>query len=130
MGVIQRFEVPMVRGGVTMPGLPVLPPGMERHPVPGAGSRAVAIEAGDEITVVDREGLQPCEVVFFDPEGRSALERLGAASSDEPHGLHALLAADEPSAHRVRKALDKAGFNLGTARCLRLFGTDSRAGAL
>src|SRR5690606_19644948 len=104
MGVIQPLERPMVRGGVLIPGLPVLPPGTERHPVPGGGSRAVAIEAGDTITVVDREGLQPCEIVFFDPEGRSDPARLGVTSSEEPKGLRAILASGEISARRDRKS--------------------------
>lgn len=51
------FEKPYERAGVVIPGLPVLPAGVERYPVPGGGSRAVAILKGDEITVQDREGL-------------------------------------------------------------------------
>ena len=35
------FETPFERTGVLIPGLPVLPRGVERHPVPGGGSRAV-----------------------------------------------------------------------------------------
>jgi len=128
MGIIQRFERPMVRGGVLMPGLPVLPPGSERHPVPGGGSRAVAVEAGDVITLVDGEGLQACEVVIFDPEGRSDPALLGASSSAEPRGLRSILGSDDYSARRVRRALEKSGFDLGSARCIRLFGEGSRAG--
>jgi aminomethyltransferase len=48
------FEQPFSRAGVLTPGLPVLPPGVERHPVPGGGSRALEIRAGDQITVQDR----------------------------------------------------------------------------
>jgi len=61
------FEVPFERRGVRAPGLPILPHGVERHPVPGGGSRALPISKGDLITVVDREGLQPAELVFFSP---------------------------------------------------------------
>ena len=41
MGVNPVFEVPWERKGVIAPGLPILPHGTERHPVPGGGSRAV-----------------------------------------------------------------------------------------
>ena len=61
MGLQPIFETPYERGGVITPGLPILPHGVERHPVPGGGSRAVAIEKGDEISVLDREGLQSAD---------------------------------------------------------------------
>jgi|GEM_PF-3383017 len=50
---VPRFETPFLRAGVSTPGLPVLPPNVERHPVPGGGSRAVEIEAGDVISIMD-----------------------------------------------------------------------------
>ena len=55
--------------GVRKPGLPVLPFGVERHQYL-AENRAVAIFAGDEITLQDVEGLQPTEVVFNHEENR------------------------------------------------------------
>ena len=63
------FETAYERGGVITSGLPVLVPGVERHPIPGGGSRAVSIAMGDEISVLDREGLQTGELVFFAPDG-------------------------------------------------------------
>jgi aminomethyltransferase len=51
MNVQPVIERPYERAGVVTPGLPVLPPGVERHPVPGGGSRAVPILKGDEITL-------------------------------------------------------------------------------
>ena len=46
---------PESRAGVRKPGMMVLPQGVERHPVPGGGSRAVPIFAGDQITLQDVE---------------------------------------------------------------------------
>lgn len=128
MTVMQKFEMPTTRGPLTYPGLPVLPHGVERHPVPGGGSRAVPIEAGDEITIVDREGCQTCELVFFTPDGANDPARLGATSAGAPRGLQGILSSNDPSARKVRAALDAAGFDLGRAACARLFGTGSRAG--
>ena len=54
------LRAPSLRGPVRIPGLPVLPPNVERHPVPGGGTRTLAIDAGDELTVmvteIDRMG--------------------------------------------------------------------------
>ena len=83
MGVRAVFETPYERGGVITPGLPILPHGVERHPVPGGGSRAVRIDQGDEIWVVDREGLQIAELVFFAPDGRSDAGMIGLTGLGE-----------------------------------------------
>ena len=128
MSSFQTFEMPERRGSVLLPGLPVLPSGVERHPVPGGGSRAVPLEAGDQIMVVDREGMQPCELVFFAPDGRGDPALIGAASAGPPVGLRAILASGEASARKVRRALDAAGFDLGRAGSARVFGEGSRAG--
>lgn len=121
------LEAPFARSGVLSPGLPVLPPGMERHPVPGGGSRAVEIRAGDEITLVDREGGQAAEVVAFRPDGRCDAGLIGAAATGAPEGLRATLTASRSGAS-VRRALEAAGFDLGTARAVYLFGPESRPG--
>lgn len=122
-----HFERPTERAGVVTPGLPVLPAGMERHPVPGGGSRAVEIRKGDRITVLDREGLQPVEMVFFGPDGRSDAAMIGARGGRDPKGLKAALIRD-PSGRRVVKALETAGFDLGRADGTLLFAKGSRAG--
>ena len=49
---------PFSRSGVSVPGLPVLPDNVERHLVPGGGSRALEVEAGDVINILDVAGLQ------------------------------------------------------------------------
>ena len=49
MNVSPVLQTPYERGGIITPGLPILPHGVERHPVPGGGSRAVSIDRGDEM---------------------------------------------------------------------------------
>ena len=119
---------PARRGPVLVPGLPVLPPNVERHPVPGGGTRTLALDAGDELTVVDREGRQPCELVVFDAGGRSDPALIGAKGAGAPLGIQAILDRPVPSARRVRDALAARGFDLGQAAAVRLFGDESRAG--
>ncbi|QIE57393.1 DUF1989 domain-containing protein [Pikeienuella piscinae] len=128
MGVKPVFETPYERRGVIAPGLPILPHGVERHPVPGGGSRAVRIERGDEISVVDREGLQPCELVFFAPDGRSDAGMIGAKGGAEAKGLQRALATGDASGRRVLAALAKSGFDIGRADAVRVFDGASRPG--
>mgnify|MGYP005988856997 CR=1 FL=1 len=121
------FETPFERAGVLKPGLPILPQGVERHPIPGGGSRAVPIYAGDEIVIQDREGLQPVEMVFFAPNGASDAGMIGAVGGRDPAGLKRSLKA-EPSGAKVLSALAKAGFDIGKADGTLVFEDGSRPG--
>ena len=121
--------LPGRRGQALLPGLPVLAPDTERYPIPGGGTRTLAIEAGDEIVVEDRYGLQLCEVAYFDREGRSALGALGLdPGGSVPSGIAGILSGDEASALHVRRALEAMACDIAHAECGRLFGAESRAG--
>ena len=115
-------------GSVLIPGIPVLPPNVERHPVPGGGTRTVTLDPGDEVTVIDREGRQPCELVVFDAAGRSDPAIIGADGAGTPLGTQAILDSDAPSAQHVQAELSARGCDLGRADAVRLFGGESRAG--
>ena len=128
MNVTPKFEVPWERKGVLTPGLPILPHGVERHPVPGGGSRAVAIHRGDEVIVLDREGLQPGELVFFAPDKSSDAGYLGASGQGRPEATIATLANGSKSGAKVLKSLDMAGFDLGRGDAIRVLGEGSRPG--
>ena len=128
MGIVPKFETAFEKRGVLVPGLPVLPHGVERHPVPGGGSRAVRIDAGDEISILDFEGLQPAELVFFAPDGVSDAAMIGAVSHGPPEQLMAMLEGGSKAANRLRQALDAGGFDLARAQSVRIFAEGSRAG--
>ena len=127
-GVRAVLETPHERAGVVSPGLPVLPRGVERHPVPGGGSRAVEIGAGDELSILDPEGLQPVELVFFAPDGRSDPGMIGAGGRRPATGLQSTLAGGGRSGRRVLDALAAAGFAIGDAKAVRLFDEGSKPG--
>ena len=129
-GVRPLFETPYERAGVIKPGLPILPHGVERHPVPGGGSRAVPIEKGDEISVLDFQGLQRAELVFFAPNGTSDAGMIGAKGGRDPAGLKRALRSGDGSGDRVLRALDAAGFDIGKADGAILFDEGSRAGEM
>lgn len=115
------------RSGVLTPGLPVMPPGVERHIVPGGGSRAVEVCAGDRITLIDREGGQVAELVMFGPDGRSDAAMIGAEPFGSPSGILQSLQGS-PSGAVVQAALTRAGFDLMGAQATHCFGPDSPAG--
>jgi aminomethyltransferase len=130
MNVRQVFETPYERSGIVTPGLPMLPHGTERYPIPGGGSRVVSIGRGDEIAVLDREGLQEAELVFFAPDGSSDAGMIGGKSAGAADGLKATLADGDPTGRRVASALAAAGFDVGRADCVRAFQDGSRPGDL
>ncbi|MEM9343734.1 MAG: DUF1989 domain-containing protein [Pseudomonadota bacterium] len=124
---LQDFiEHPWERRGVIAPGLPILPHGVERHPVPGGGSRAVPVFKGDEISVLDKDGLQPAELVIFTPDGRSDAGLLGRPGHGRPDRTIPTLANGGPSGARVLKALATAGFAIEAGDAIHLFSDGSR----
>jgi len=122
------FEMHYERHGVSVPGLPILPRGVERYPIPGGDSRAVEIRRGDEICVLDREGLQPVELAFFAPDGSSDAAMIGAGPGEPAEHLKRTLLQGGPSGQAVLDALDSAGFDLARADAVRAFAAGSRAG--
>ncbi len=130
MNTVAKFATPYERSGVIQPGLSVLEPGVERHPVPAGGTRVVSISAGDEIAVLDPQGLQCAELAFFDPQGHSSAAMLGASSVGDAKGIKAALANHEQSAIKLRDALSTAGFDLNKADAVRCFEEGSRAGEM
>jgi len=132
MTVKPVFEIPWERpfeqGGIITPGLPILPHGVERHPVPGGGSRAVEVRKGDEIIVLDREGLQPGELVAFAPDRTSDAAMLGARGKGRPARIIETLADGAPSGRAVLDALAAAGFDLASGDAVSVFAEGSRPG--
>ena len=84
MGLRHRFELNNEKSGVIVPGMPILPHGVERHIIPAGGSRGMKIDKGDEISIVDPQGLQMGEMVFFAPNGASDAGMIGAKSRFVP----------------------------------------------
>lgn len=124
------FEMPFERSGVRAPGTLVLPPNVERHPVPGGGSRCVPLFAGDEISVLDFDGLQPGEMVYFSADKSSSAAYLGATSSGRPEASIAALAKGSASGAKVINALASAGFELATAEAIKIFDLQSKPGEM
>jgi len=129
--VIKRsYLEPFSRSGVSTPGIPVLPDNVERHTIPGGGSRALEVEAGDIVNVLDVSGLQCVELVHFTPDGKSDAGRLGRQGSGAANGVYSTLIEGGSSGERVLRLLESSGFSLADADCVQLFEGDSVAGEL
>lgn len=122
------FEAPYEYRGVTVPGLPILPFGVERHPIPGGGSRAVIIHKGDEISLFNREGLQKAEMVFFSNDGISDAGMLDTKGGQPIAGLLDSLASDASGA-KVKRKLHALRFDLSVADGIHVFDSHTLAGA-
>ena len=127
--VIQSvYERPTTIGDSIVPGIPFLPHGFERHIIPGGGSRGIKIDKGDQITVIDQEGLQTVEMAFFTPDGASDAGVLGAKGFGRAKNIINTLSTGGPSGKNVLSALDKSGFDIKNADAICFFQDGSRAG--
>lgn len=82
---------PFEQSGVRIPGMPILPLGVERHPIEGGTLKVIAVFEGDEITIVDCEGLQPVELLFFGKDGSEGVSKLGLNGGKKAMGIISML---------------------------------------
>lgn len=106
-----------------------LPPGTERYVVEGMGAVLIPIYAGDQITVINDEGAQTCELVAAGKGGKIDPSILNAPANASADGLRALLTGSDQSLRGLRMGLEARGIDLTDAAVLRLFDTDTRAKA-
>jgi aminomethyltransferase len=110
------------------PGSPSPAPGEELYTVAGGGVIAVPIRAGDQLRLVNLEGLQACEIVAVDAAGIADPTILSARADGSAGGLRQILSGAGGSARSVRAGLERRGIDLAQARAINLFGGESRAG--
>ena len=110
-----------------LPSQFTLPPGTERYVVEGMGAVLIPVSAGDQITLVNNEGAQVCEVVAAGPGGKIDPAILDAPANAQATGMQALLTSDDQSLRGLRMGLDARGIDLAHAPALRVFGADTSA---
>jgi len=98
-----------------------LPPGVERYVVEGQGAVLIPIDTGDQITIINDEGGQHCEVVVCDPKGRSDAGIIGLTATAGAGGLQALLTSNDKSLRGMRMGLDARKIDLAKAQAVHLF---------
>ncbi|MDJ0608882.1 MAG: DUF1989 domain-containing protein [Kiloniellales bacterium] len=120
--------VSLVRPRLLVPGVPTLGPGVERYRVAGGGATVFTLEAGDRLSVRDREGRQSGELIAFDKDGTADTAALGVVGTVPADGLRAILAHGDEAAHILAASLESRGLDVGAARAAALFGPESPAG--
>ena len=105
------------------------PLGRERYKVLGCGSLVIAVQAGDNLTLTDVEGGQPCDVSLVDSKGNFITEALKLGATGDGASLKATLKVGGEIARRTELALKRRGVDLARATHARLFGQTSLAGA-
>ena len=106
---------------ILKPNIFSLPAGTERYVVEGQGAVLIPIETGDQITIINEEGGQRCEIVASDPKGIMDAGIIGATTQGDAHGLKALLGGRDRSLRGLRMGLDARGIDLSVAQAVHLF---------
>ena len=118
----------IIRPRLLEPGLIPYLPGVERYRARGGGACVVALDAGDEIALTDREGCQRCEVAAFSPRGGADPGALGLDATEAAAGIGALAAADGEDGRAVAAVLKSHGIEPDGLRAAAFFGDGSAAG--
>ena len=117
---------------VLRPGVPTLPPGVERHALPGQGALLLNLRPGDRLRIVDEHGGQPAEIAARPAGGeRWDPAPLGAKANCGGGGIQSLLARNGAPAVRLRESLSRAvpGFSPRDIRAaVSRLGPESRPG--
>ena len=108
MDMIATSSVPKLRE----PGLGSHWLGRERYVVRGGGVTVVPLVAGDDIEIVDPEGLQNGLVVAFDSQGRDCTTRLGVVPTVKGVELAEVLSSETPGADLIRRKLKRFNIKL------------------
>jgi len=110
------------------PGLNALPANTERYVVRAHGSLTLGLDAGDEIDLINPEGLQPCELSVFDSSGNSDMQTIGASANGHAEGLKSILTESGGRATSLARALKSNNISLDSAQSTAVFGDESPAG--
>lgn len=113
---------------VRQPGLGVLPDNTERYLIKGGGSVTLELAAGDELELINPQGLQPGEICVFGRDGRCDSGLIGAVANGRCEGLKQIIASGSGNSRALAEALPRLGLSLEQAQSTRVFTDQSRAG--
>ncbi|MGO1885293.1 MAG: DUF1989 domain-containing protein [Citricoccus sp.] len=128
---LSSLPLDLARPRLVQPGLLPVVPGHERYWVRPGGVTALEMEAGDEITIVDRFGAQAAEFTVLGNGGED-FAAVGLRADAPATVLGALTEAstfDNEQVARVVNALAQRGLRPDAAHSVRLFGGWSPAGS-
>lgn len=111
--------------GVRQPGLGL---GLERRRVPALGLLALPLMRGDEVEIVDPQGMQAAHLAAFDHEGTCITAALGVRENATGAQMARCLAGDAPDAQRLAKKLQAHGIDVADCAAAELLGGETRPG--
>ena len=124
------MNAPIIASPVRMlqPGLNTLPPDTERYVVRAGGITALELFGGDEIELVNPEGMQVGEITVFDTAGKSDMQCIGATANGRAEGLKFILGGYDASATKLERTLRYRNISLESAQSTSIFSNESPAG--
>ncbi len=93
----------------------------------GGGSITLALNAGDEATIIDLEGMQRCELIVLGPDGNDDAAALGIKADSRSQGL-ASLRGDEEDTYALLRFLNQLAVEAVEMPAVQLFSGETRAG--
>ncbi len=111
------------------PGLGAQWLGRERYIVRAGGVLALPVMRGDELEVVDPEGLQRVQVFAFNALGENAVSQLGMIAATESDAMQKILHSDNPAAKKIQDKIRSYGIDLKTEKVAEVLSDNTIAGA-
>lgn len=115
------------RARALWPGWPALSAGTERYRITGGGAVTVGIEAGDQVTIIDVEGGQICELVEFGCNWSTSANLLSLNASSNDGRLREWLNQTTNGGALARR-LSAMGADLDKLQSATVFNPDTVAG--
>ncbi len=112
--------VPVVR--LREPGIGQDWIGRERYVVQGGAVISVPLMPGDQLEIVDPEGMQEAHVFAFDASGAGITAALGIIPEASGEMLARALAVNSPGARKIRSLLESCDVDMARVRVARLCG--------
>ena len=97
--------------------------------MPAMGMVALPLWRGDEIQIVDPEGLQIAHLAGFDHAGKPVTGALGVTENTTGARMAQCLSGDAPDARRLAKKLREHGIDLAGSTAAELLGGETRPGS-
>ncbi len=113
---------------VREPGLNALPANTERYPVLAGGSVVLVLSTGDDLELINPQGLQSGEISVFDSSGRSDMALIGATNNARAEALKHTLDKDQADSRALQAALAMRNITLEHAQSTVVFSDHSPAG--
>ena len=111
------------------PGLIPFNLSRERYVVRGGAMTVIPLMVGDEIEIVDPEGLQCAHVATFDSRGNDCSDQFIEGKTINGHSLAKMLETDTRGASAIRSRLKKFGMNLGAAKARSMLDGETAPGS-